>query len=225
MTQLGDKKVTYNPDYFSYTPPSALPPIGTIPPGTIFTPQVDISYSWIPGGFGQPRDNDFSNDSWLIEVGAANSPFVGDFGITYGFDVEIVSGPDDSTPPFDADGTNWVFDRVGLAVDANQLPVSGQRVVKAVNGITGAVTTFEFELVNVNEVPVGDAIKTLSGNYKKISIIDSITIPAGATLTSVSNAWTQRPIQTPGPVAIAGAATAFGFSRRLRNRVKAAKAS
>lgn len=66
----------------------------------------------------------------------------------------------------------------------------------------------------------------ISGQYSTIYVRDTITLVGGAggtgpvaDLDNVTNTVTQ----TPGPLPILGAGAAFGFSRKLRGRIKAAR--
>lgn len=52
-----------------------------------------------------------------------------------------------------------------------------------------------------------------------ISIEDSWSIPAGSTLDNVKDSVTQTS-SVPGPLPLLGAGAAFGFSRRLRSRIR-----
>ena len=68
----------------------------------------------------------------------------------------------------------------------------------------------------------------ITGQYSTIYVRDSITLVGGAggtgpvaDLDNVTNTVTQ----TPGPLPILGAGAAFGFSRKLRGRIKAARLS
>jgi hypothetical protein len=47
---------------------------------------------------------------------------------------------------------------------------------------------------------------------------DTYTVPAGSQLDNYTNTF-----QTPGPLPILGAGAAFGFSRKLRGRIKASR--
>ena len=56
----------------------------------------------------------------------------------------------------------------------------------------------------------------LPSNYQTLWVRDSYVVPEGAVLSSFQNTYTQ----VPGPLPLLGAGTAFGFSRRLRRRVR-----
>ena len=68
-------------------------------------------------------------------------------------------------------------------------------------------------------------LQPIAGQYSTIYVRDSITLVGGvgtgpvADLDNVTNTVTQ----TPGPLPILGAGAAFGFSRKLRGRIKACR--
>lgn len=65
------------------------------------------------------------------------------------------------------------------------------------------------------------AFQPIPHYYATLYVIDSYTIPAGKTLGKVRNSFRQ----SPAPLPVVGAAAAFGFSRKLRKRIKAARLS
>jgi hypothetical protein len=70
--------------------------------------------------------------------------------------------------------------------------------------------------------PPTPAMKTIGG--QEIFVRDSWIIPSGSTanIDIIQNDYTQT-TQTPGPLPLLGAGAAFGFSRRIRSRIKAAR--
>jgi hypothetical protein len=69
-------------------------------------------------------------------------------------------------------------------------------------------------------------LQPIPGQYSTIYVRDTITLVGGAggtgpvaDLDNVTNTFTQ----VPGPLPILGAGAAFGFSRKLRGRIKAAR--
>jgi hypothetical protein len=165
------------------------------PPGA--TAPVDVAYSWADAD--GVADTDFTDDVWLFEVKTA-SPSFGPFELIYSYDVTIVDSP-------------YYFDRMALEVDSNIL-TPGSVVFKEGKSGTEVGT-----LKSTNGQADGPVIYTFIGDYKTITITDTVTVPAGASVTSVSNAWTQRS-RVPGPLPILGAAAAFGYSRKIRRRIK-----
>jgi len=63
------------------------------------------------------------------------------------------------------------------------------------------------------------ASATISGQPSVIYVKDSYTVGPNGGLVSINNEF----VQTPGPLPILGAGAAFGFSRKLRGRIKAAR--
>lgn len=61
---------------------------------------------------------------------------------------------------------------------------------------------------------------TLVGSYKTIYVRDVYSVDATGRLDNIANTF-----QTPGPLPVLGAGAAFGFSRKLRTRLKAARSS
>jgi hypothetical protein len=57
--------------------------------------------------------------------------------------------------------------------------------------------------------------------YATIYVRDTYNVPSGTSLNVATNVYNQ----TPGPLPILGAGAAFGFSRKLRSRIKAARLS
>ena len=60
---------------------------------------------------------------------------------------------------------------------------------------------------------------TIPNTYNTIYVKDSYTTGPNGQLVSINNEFKQ----TPGPLPILGAGAAFGFSRKLRGRIKAAR--
>jgi hypothetical protein len=79
-------------------------------------------------------------------------------------------------------------------------------------------TKFEFlnnnGVITVNPSGGGDLI----GYGSEIWVKDSWTVSGAAEVDNITNTF-----QTPGPLPILGAGAAFGFSRKLRGRIKAAR--
>jgi hypothetical protein len=167
------------------------------------TPSFDVKfdYTWLDPD-GTP-DANYGDDLWTFKV-TTNQSISGTFGpFTYGYDVTI-------TDP------NWEFNQLGLDSD---VPALSRQVVvvKDASDPSGSILT----LTSVNGAPAGPG--DFVGSYTKVTIRDTITIvpsPIGE-LTSVTNAWNQRPkSQVPAPLPILGAGVAFSMSRRIRKRIK-----
>ena len=65
-----------------------------------------------------------------------------------------------------------------------------------------------------------DGPDAIPNTYNKIWVKDSYTTGPNGQLVSINNEFKQ---EVPGPLAILGAGTAFGFSRKLRSRIKAGR--
>jgi hypothetical protein len=81
---------------------------------------------------------------------------------------------------------------------------------------TGTPVTLTY--TNINGTPNADGPKALTGFGSQIWVRDSWTITGDAEVDNITNTF-----QTPGPLPILGAGAAFGFSRKLRGRIKAAR--
>ena len=98
---------------------------------------------------------------------------------------------------------------VALSAKAN----SDQTVVtKAITGPTGSPV-----LDSIDGSQVGPIYLLPDNTLKTIQVRDSWTVAPGDVLTSVKDTFTQ---DTPGPLPLLGAGAAFGWSRKLRSRVK-----
>jgi hypothetical protein len=72
-----------------------------------------------------------------------------------------------------------------------------------------------------NPAPANPDAKSIGS--QEIFVRDSWDIPVGspAIIDAIQNNYTQRPV--PGPLPLLGAGAAFGFSRRIRSRIKGAR--
>jgi hypothetical protein len=73
-----------------------------------------------------------------------------------------------------------------------------------------------WDQTSVDGTPVAITPFIGGGLYEVIYVRDTYTIPGGTSLNSVTNTF----YQTPGPLGVLGAGTAFGFGRKLRDRVR-----
>lgn len=198
-TQLGDKKVTF----LGFT----INPVGG-------QRDVAISYEWLDND--GIADQDFSDDTWTFSVKnpAGQPAFSGPFTLTYDYRVDIVSGPDKDG--FNANGDPWFFNAFGIDSD---VPPLTQQTTAIKDVKTG---TEVLNVTSVNGVPDG---AIFAGNYKSVVVSDKVIVNATGTVFSVTNAWNQRKVATPGPLPLLGAGAAFGFSRRLKRRITASQAT
>ncbi|MEB3255955.1 MAG: hypothetical protein VKJ05_06165, partial [Synechococcaceae cyanobacterium] len=76
---------------------------------------------------------------------------------------------------------------------------------------------FTNQLAELFVVGDGNATVSLPRDYQTLYVRDTYNVPDGAVLDSFKNSYTQ---DVPGPLPVLGAGAAFGFSRRLRRRVR-----
>jgi hypothetical protein len=89
---------------------------------------------------------------------------------------------------------------------------AGQVVTKVVTDLPGS------PLISTDGVPAGPS--TFNPNTTFITVRDSwVANEATGRVSSISNVFTQQS-SVPGPLPLLGAGAAFGFSRRIRNRIK-----
>lgn len=125
----------------------------------------------------------------------------------FGFDLDI-------DPSF-----GMSFDEVGLAMIGPPVSMPMFTASKTIAGMTPLT-------LNVNEM-LKSATGIIGGEVKSISVMDTYAVTVGS-ISSFQNSFTQKPDQgtpdqVPGPLPLLGAGAAFGFSRRLRTRVLAAR--
>ena len=109
------------------------------------------------------------------------------------------------------DTLNSWFDQVSLSI-ADSNPGEVERATKIVYDFQGGT-----ELARLTTL--GTTVSaTLPNRYTSLYIVDEINANGGS-ISRVTNGFRQ----TPGPLPILGAGAAFGFSRKLRGRIKAAR--
>lgn len=107
-----------------------------------------------------------------------------------------------------------------LAVDTD-LGFQGSvtKVVCATQFDTSGNCTPANTLVELTSTGAPTALVPLSNQtLKTIYVKDTYTVPVGNNVDRYTNTF-----QTPGPLPVLGAGAAFGFSRKLRSRIKATK--
>ena len=117
----------------------------------------------------------------------------------------------------------YVFDTVAFSVDSVRPRVEVDKLI-----VWGLEDGERQQLVNINGQP-DQQVFVLPGDYTALIIEDTFSLSQvpGAlppSISSITQEFTQR-IKTnsvPGPLPLFGAAAAFSFSRRLRNRVSSA---
>ena len=116
---------------------------------------------------------------------------------------------------FSIESLHAAFIAVQLDSDFDLNPGSVTKTLWADAGFTTPILTGS-PLVSTDGSNTG--LVPIIGNYTKIYVRDSFTVGAGGQLDNYTNTF-----QTPGPLPILGAGAAFGFSRKLRGRIKAAR--
>jgi hypothetical protein len=113
------------------------------------------------------------------------------------------------------DSTNdYHFKSTGLSTGGNYIP-----------GLPNSTITSVVKQGLTSGGPVIDTVTSIDGaaNYsqpiggKQIFVVNSWSIASGDTMDNLSNYITQ---ETPGPLPILGVCAAFGYSRKLRGRIK-----
>ncbi len=107
------------------------------------------------------------------------------------------------------------FKDVGSDSDTNVIPGSTSTSSQTITGITLPQVSF-----NGSGVPMEDFSPT---NLQMINVSIGTATTGGATFNNFSTKFFQRSAPTqrvPGPLPLLGIGAAFGFSRKLRNRIK-----
>jgi hypothetical protein len=143
---------------------------------------------------------------WVVDVDFIQDLMASKSGI-FGFDLDI-------DPTY-----GMSFDEVGLAIIGPPVSMPMFTASKTIAGMTPLT-------LNVNEM-LKSATGIIGGEVKSISVMDTYAVTVGS-ISSFQNSFTQKPDQgtpdqVPGPLPLLGAGAAFGFSRRLRTRVLAAR--
>ena len=89
-------------------------------------------------------------------------------------------------------------------------------VTKSVYSVATGGLVAQIQSVNGAPVTLQDFGIPTTGPIK---VVDTWSIQAGTSMNSISNNF----VATPGPLPILGAGAAFGFSRKLRGRIKAGR--
>jgi hypothetical protein len=107
------------------------------------------------------------------------------------------------------------FDQVSVSANASNFPIAGNPLITST--IPGAIpTTFTADAVSP------PTIKSFVSGTKTIAVSQNFTASAGRRLSSFTTDFTQK---VPAPLPLLGAGAAFGFSRRLRSRIKTSAAA
>jgi len=113
------------------------------------------------------------------------------------------------------------FREIGLGVDVNGIGTYSVTVKKEVFTSAGGTSlgTLVFNQTNSGSSYTGDLL--VNPIYKSLYIVDSYDVTVGDTvgIDKITNTFES----VPGPLPILGAGAAFGFSRKLRSRIKAGR--
>jgi hypothetical protein len=135
---------------------------------------------------------------WSVQVNFAPSSITNVIG-TLKYNVDIV-------------GTPFTFQDVGVSVSGGPF-IAGNPQVES--KITGIANPFFADVVT-------SPMKTFANNTKNIVVDQKFTASSPRRLGSFTTTFTQN---VPGPLPLLGGAAAFGFSRRLRSRIKTSAAT
>jgi hypothetical protein len=113
--------------------------------------------------------------------------------------------------------TGNTFNAVGLSADINGLGTAS--ITKEVFGDSGFMTSLG--TLTLTYPGVAPAPILLPTGYTDIYIRDNYSTVGDAGIDKITNSLNS----VPGPLPILGAGAAFGFSRKLRGRIKAARLS
>jgi hypothetical protein len=169
------------------------------------------------GTFDSPNAGDFKSSCPLLPGGDISTLAVDyDPGLitgagSYNYNVATISPP----------GKHF-FDNVDLGVDVNAIGTYSVSVTKdvytALGGTLLGSITFTQTGAGSSKTPELDLWPTYE--LKNLYIVDSYTVTGdNAAIDKITNTYNS----VPGPLPILGAGAAFGFSRKLRNRIKAAR--
>jgi hypothetical protein len=181
-----------------------------------FDKQVDKTLKLVTlptTGAGTIQFNEATPGIWVVDVDFILDLVAGASGI-FEYDLEI-----DPTP-----GNSAYFSEAGLAIIGPPVGSPMFEVKKQVKeSVTGLFPLMLFaDQANTNE------FDSFGGLVKKISVVDTYSVAVGS-INSFQNSYTQKELtpppdtEVPGPLPLLGAGAAFGFSRRLRHRVLAAR--
>jgi hypothetical protein len=114
-------------------------------------------------------------------------------------------------------GTPWKFDTATVQTNAAGIGVAGNpQVASTITGISNTPTPF-----NVS-APMGPTTRNFAPNLTNISVSQNFTASAPRRISGFTTDFTQK---VPAPLPLLGAGAAFGFSRRLRSRIKTSAAA
>jgi hypothetical protein len=180
--------------------------------GFAFTKQGDKQLTLFSSptvGAGTVQFSEQTPGVWVVDVDFIQELMAVSTGGTFEYEIEIVGAP------------NTYFDQVGLALIGPPIGDPMFNATKTVSGPTGVNPP----MLSVDEIN-RSSFDSFAGLVKKIRVVDTYEVTVGS-VNSIQNSYSQKdadPTDTvPGPLPLLGAGAAFGFSRRLRTRVLAAR--
>ena len=176
-----------------------------------FDKQVDKTLKVIKAptaGSGTVQFTEQTKNVWVVDVDFIQDLMAFAEG-SFEYEIEIDPAP----------ANNFYFKEAGLAIIG---PPVNSPVFSATKTATGMIPPM-LMVDQIKDKQVGSFASLL----KKISVVDTYKVTTGS-VNSFQNSYTQiesfaPPDEVPGPLPLLGAGAAFGFSRRLRNRVLAAR--
>ena len=177
----------------------------------------EIEWSWldINGNTTYSQPSDWDVDQWHVDVDF--NPDFPSAGVgapaasVFNYALKI-------TDPFPL----MTFSKVALArlLNAGGGPYTTVKEVFAATLDVGDVPVCDYTtpIATLNNPPTPDGFDPIGGRV--ICVRDTLTVTAG--VGSIDN-YVNQYTQTSGPLPILGAGAAFGFSRKLRGRIKAGR--
>jgi hypothetical protein len=151
---------------------------------------------------------------WVVDVDFIQDLMANASG-SFEYEIEIDPAP----------GNRDYFFEVGLAIIGPPIGDPMFTATKAVTGVFPPTGPNPPTALFVNETN-RSLFDSFDGDVKKIRVVDTYSVSKGS-INSIQNSYSQvtrgRKEQVPGPLPLLGAGAAFGFSRRLRTRVLAAR--
>jgi hypothetical protein len=111
-------------------------------------------------------------------------------------------------------GTPWKFDTATVQTLAAGVGIAGNpQVTSTISGITPPFSV---------SAPDGPVTRNFAPNFTNINVSQNFTASAPRRINGFQTSFTQK---VPAPLPLLGAGAAFGFSRRLRSRIKTSAAA
>jgi hypothetical protein len=152
----------------------------------------------------------------LSTIGASASGYVceiGDKKFTFGTDVDDFGGLGDVSFTTSGSQYNIIFNNFGNLIN----PVTAFDIgVDVLNPANEVINVFRIPTVGTPFTVIDDTLTNTPFPYQSGTI--GSTFEGTGTLTALRFEINQQPV--PGPLPILGVGAAFGFSRKLRKRIK-----